>query len=144
MMDRQRQQEGPAQAGPPQKIQPKITLKIATNGAFEIRNARAFFQQGGQEVTELQPDQDFEIHCDYEIRNSQGGATWWSTAMTVFNVTDNVAEGVDEYGQHLGSSWKSAADAININNGISKNVNYRVSIFANQAANAGSPPTSEW
>lgn len=114
-----------------------------TVGAFTITDLTVYAQYGGSQVTQVPPGASFEIHANYKISNSAAGLTYWSTSMTVYNVTDSVAVGSDNFGQHYGTGVKTASDAIN-STGPSKTTTYRIRIFANQAANAGAPPTSQW
>lgn len=114
-----------------------------TVGDFTLSGLTVYAQYGGAKVTQVPVGASFEIHADYQIQNVAAGLTFWTTCMTVWNVTDNVAVEADTAGQHLGSNLRSEADAINAT-GPSKATTYRIRIWANQAANAGAPDKSQW
>jgi len=120
-----------------------------TVGDFTITNLVVYAVYGGSQVTQVPPGASFEVHADYNIRNATAGTLdYWTTCMTVWDVTKSRPEtsagpGYDTYGQHRGSGTLSASDAINAY-GPTASTNYRIRIFANQAANAGAPPTSQW
>lgn len=128
-------------------IKLELSQSISQAGGFETRNIKLYALYGGVPVTEIPVGQSFEVHLEYEIINPNGGATWWSTSFTVWDVTHNKVPqgsvGYDNFGQHLGTSWKVAHDAINAVM-EANNTSYRVKLWANQIANAGNPPTSEW
>lgn len=115
----------------------------AVVGDFEITNVDVYAVYGGSRVTQVPAGGNFEIHANYNIKNNAAGLTWWSTSMTVYNVTAGVPVASDNFGQHSGGTVRSAADAINAVM-PSVNTTFRVKIWANQAANAGAPPQSDW
>lgn len=119
-------------------------------GDFEITNIDVYAVYGGKRVTEVPAGASFEIHADYNIENFNPGALFaalWTTCMTVWDVTHNRSSdpppAYDSFGMHTGGGLKSAADAVNCYM-PDEPTTYRVKFFANQQANAGAPPKTEW
>lgn len=127
----------------PIRIEAPVSVMV---GDFEITDIDVHAQYGGRIVTEVPAGASFEIHLKYNIRNFSPGtlaAAYWSTCMTVWDVTRNRAVGYDAFGLHYGGGVLSAEDAVNVVMPATATT-FRVKIFANQAANAGAPPESEW
>lgn len=111
-------------------------------GDFEITNLVVFAEYKGKRVTQVPLGANFEIHAEYNIVNYMAGFTWWTTCMTVFNVTDKLPVDADTYGIRLGAK-ASGKDAINLVM-PARTTMFRVIIWANQEAFAGAPPESQW
>ncbi|MBA7705421.1 hypothetical protein ES703_114250 [subsurface metagenome] len=119
-------------------------------GDFEVTNLEVYAWYGGEKVTKVPGGASFEIHAEYNIENFNPGlllAALWTTTFTVWDVTHNKipegSVGYDSFGAHSGGGLLTAHDAVNC---IMPNepTSYRVKLFANQAAYAGAPPTTEW
>ncbi len=130
---------------------PYIPLTIeaqvdAIVGDFEITNIDIFALSDSVRVTAVPAGKGFEIHAKYKIQNLNPGVLltgYWSTCMTVWDVTRSKAVGYDAFGTHYGGSILTAEDAVNVVMPASATT-FRVKIFAEQLANAGAPPQSSW
>ncbi len=124
-----------------------IAAKI---GDFEITNLEVYAWYGGEKVTKVPGGASFEIHAEYNIENFNPGgglAAMWTTTLTVWDVThgapSNPLPAYDSFGSHSGGGLLTAHDAVNCFM-PDEPTSYRVKLFANQAAWAGAPPTTEW
>lgn len=110
---------------------------------FDITNLRVYAIHENVEVTSIPAGASFEIHAEYRITNYRAGLTYWTTCMSVFDVTHNSPIGGDSFGMHLGGGPLSAHDAVNVIM-PDEPTTFRVKIHANQIAFGGCPPESEW
>lgn len=124
-----------------------IAAKI---GDFEITNLEVYAWYGGEKVTKVPGGASFEIHAEYNIENFNPGllfAALWTTTFTVWDVThgapSNPPPAYRSFGAHSGGGLLTAHDAVNCIM-PDEPTTYRMKIFANQAAYAGAPPTTEW
>ena len=127
----------------PVSLEAPVGVRI---GDFEITNLRVYALYGAEEVTEVPEGAGFEIHAEYNIENFNPGlllAAWWTTAMTVYDVTHTSPVGYDSFGEHSGGGLLTAHDAVNVVM-PGEPTTFRVKISANQKAHAGAPPTAEW
>ncbi|MBA7499311.1 hypothetical protein ES704_02051 [subsurface metagenome] len=114
-------------------------------GDFDVTGLRVYAVHNNIEVTEVPAGASFEVHAEYTIRNYNPGLTWWTTCMSVYDVTHNRPVGHDSFGAHIGGGPLSAHDAANIVGGMpDEPTTFRVRIHANQKSHFGCPPESEW
>jgi hypothetical protein len=115
-------------------------------GDFEITDVDIFALYGSSRVTAVPAGSRFEIHAKYKIQNGSPGALlggYWTTCMTVWDVTRGKAVGYDIWGSHYGGGVLTAEDAVNVVMPASATT-FRVKIFANQLWDAPVPPESTW
>ena len=123
-----------------------VSFKYETDvtvGDFSVTSLDVYAWYSGGRVTKVPAGATFKLHADYYVANSNAGITAWSTAMSIWNVTDNIKESCDTHGAHTGGGSRWQQDAKNVVM-PDKATTYRIKIHCNQKALAGEPPTDKW